>query len=285
MRLDKFLRDALPDISRAQLQKHIDAGAVTIGGKAPKRGAATLVLAGERVIYTPPPPPVVELIPEAIALSVLFEDEYLIAVDKPKGLVVHPAAGHFSGTLANALLHHFGRDAVSGDVRPGIVHRLDRDTTGAMVVAKSVQVHEALAQQFAARRVEKIYLAVAHGAPGQATIETLYGRHPKDRKKFSSKVPAGKKAITHYRTLEALKNAALLEVRLETGRTHQIRVHLADRGHALIGDATYGKKSELIDRPALHARRLAFEHPITHGAIDIEAPVPDDLRTLVEQLR
>jgi 23S rRNA pseudouridine1911/1915/1917 synthase len=287
LRLDLFLRESLPDRSRAQLQKHIDEGAVTIGGAPPKRGAATLVAAGDIVVYVPPPLPILELVPEAIALSILFEDEFLVVVDKPKGLVVHPAAGHATGTLANALLHHFGRERAIGDIRPGIVHRLDRDTTGAIVVAKSVAIHEALAELFSARRVTKEYWAVTTGIPKtkEGTFDTFYGRHPKDRKKFSSKVGSGKRAVTRYRTLEVFKAAALLEVALETGRTHQIRVHFADAGHALAGDTTYGKKSALIDRPALHAKRLAFDHPITRLPIDIEAPVPDDFNALLEALR
>ncbi len=286
LRLDQFLRTVLPDRSRAQLQKHIDEGAVTIDGAAPKKGASTAMKEGERVEYVAPPPPVIELVPEPIPLSVLYEDEFLVVIDKQKNLVVHPAAGHPSGTLANGLLHHFGR-GVSNEVRPGIVHRLDRDTTGVIVVAKSPQIHDALGKMFAAREVTKEYLAVLSGVPKAkiAKIETLYGRHPFDRKKFSSKVKNGKHAITRYEVKETFLEAAWVEVALETGRTHQIRVHFADLGHPLVGDQTYGRKSPLIDRPALHARRLAFRHPISGAAIDIRAPVPEDLETLLSKLR
>jgi 23S rRNA pseudouridine1911/1915/1917 synthase len=287
LRLDVYLRTMLPDRSRALIQKHIDEGAVMINGAPPKRSASTQVAPGDQIVYVPPPPPIIELVPEEIPLSILFEDEFLVVVDKQKNLVVHPAAGHASGTLANALLHHFGRGMIRNEIRPGIVHRLDRDTTGAIVVAKTQRIHDALGKLFAERAVTKEYLAVVSGAPKEKskTIATLYGRHPRDRKKFSSKVGSGKRAVTRYRVIEALENASLLEVSLETGRTHQIRVHLADAGHALVGDAVYGKKSPLIDRPALHARRLAFVHPATHSKIDIEAPVPDDLRQLLEKLR
>lgn len=286
LRLDQFLRTVLPDRSRAQLQKHIDEGAVTIDGAPPKKGASTAMHEGSRVEYVPPPPPVIELVPEPIPLSVLYEDEYLVVIDKQKNLVVHPAAGHPSGTLANGLLHHFGR-GISKEIRPGIVHRLDRDTTGVIVVAKNPQIHDALGKKFAAREVTKEYVAVAQGIPKakSATIDTWYGRHPHDRKKFSSKVQSGKRAVTEYVVKERFEAASLIEVALQTGRTHQIRVHLADLGHPLLGDTMYGRKSPLIDRPALHARRLAFAHPIGGAAIDIQAPLPEDLLALLEKLR
>jgi 23S rRNA pseudouridine1911/1915/1917 synthase len=300
-RLDHFLRDALPSRSRALLQKHIECGAVLVGGTSPKRGARSSVHTGDVVSYRPPAPVALTLEPEDIPLSILFEDEHLVVVDKPRDLVVHPALGHPSGPLVNALLHHFGRGPFSTTAalpRPGIVHRLDRDTTGAIVVAKNEQVHDALGKSFADRKVEKRYIAITHGVPKPPTqtLDTLYGRHPRDRKKFSSKVSRGKRALTQFRVAEPFWGAALLEVDLFTGRTHQIRVHLADLGHPLVGDTTYGRKSDVRDprtgrviatfnRPALHAARLAFTHPISGAPIDIRAPIPDDMSALLESLR
>jgi 23S rRNA pseudouridine1911/1915/1917 synthase len=290
-RLDRFLAERIPDVSRSLIQKHIELGAVSIGGAPPKRGASTQVRTGDLVFYDPPAPEPVELVAEDIPLSVLYEDEDLVVIDKQRGLVVHPALGHWRGTLVNALLHQIeGFRGIGGELRPGIVHRLDRDTTGAMVIAKHDLAQRALVEMFKSRKVDKRYLAVVWGEPKphEATIDTLYGRHPTERKRFSSKVKEGKRAITHYELTERLKGASLLLVRLETGRTHQIRVHFADRGHPLIGDPVYGgrKKAPIgFDRPALHASRLAFTHPIRGGPLEIEAPMPDDLVRLVEALR
>lgn len=286
-RLDRVLVALFPGRSRALLQKHIEAGAVTVDGVVPK--ARTPVVAGAQVVYTPPPVEPLALVAEDIPLSILYEDEHLLIVDKPAGLVVHPALGHASGTLVNAVLHHvqdLERD--EDDVRPGIVHRLDRDTTGCLVVAKTPRAHELLSQAFAERQVEKVYVAVVKGSPksDSGTFDTLYGRHPTERKRFSSKVQSGKRAVTHYRVLERYAQAALVEVRLETGRTHQIRAHFADAGHPLVGDTLYGRKGGLdFGRPALHAARLAFLHPITQVEVAAEAPWPADLRGLVEGLR
>lgn len=315
LRLDRFLALRVPDRSRAQIQKHIEAGAVTVGGEVPKRGAKTPVHAGEAVRYRPPPPsPVEDLVAEEIPISVLWEDEHLLVVDKPRGLVVHPALGHARGTLVNAVLHHVrslaahtgaGHEsgvsaagaAFADRVRPGIVHRLDRDTTGAIVIAKNEQAHDALGRAFRERRVEKRYVAVTIGVPKMksGTIDTKYGRDPRERKKFSSKVTDGKRAITHYTVSEVFPGAALLDVRLETGRTHQIRVHFADLGHPLVGDRVYGRRGTVkhprtgaviaeLDRPALHAHRLAFPHPVSGERIDIVAPIPDDLSRLIATL-
>lgn len=290
-RLDRFLAARLADVSRSAIQRHIELGAVTLDGAPPRRGAATLVHEGDRVQYTPPPPVAVELIPERIPLEVLFEDDDLVVINKQRGLVVHPAAGHWTGTLVNALLGQVrGFTGIGDELRPGIVHRLDRDTTGVMVVAKHDLAQRGLAEQFKSRQVEKLYLAVVHGRPEPAagTIETLFGRHPTDRKRFSSKVREGKRAVTHYQTEERLRGATLLRVRLETGRTHQIRVHFADRGHPLVGDATYGPRKKTLagfDRPALHARALVIHHPIRGEELTFEAPIPEDLLELLEALR
>ncbi|MCK6546723.1 RluA family pseudouridine synthase [Myxococcota bacterium] len=301
VRLDQVLKHHVPDRSRALLQRHVEAGAVTLDGAPPKRGNRTPVAAGTIVVYTPPIPEPVTLVAEDLPLSILFEDEDVLVVDKPKNLVVHPALGHPRGTLVNAVLFHVRALAASpraATMRPGIVHRLDRDTTGAIVIAKNEAAHEALGRAFAERRVAKEYVAVTIGAPKDAsgTLDTFYGRHPRDRKRFSSKVASGKRAITHYTVRERYPGAALVDVRLETGRTHQIRVHLADLGHPLVGDRSYGRRGSVrhpksgliiadLDRPALHARRLAFPHPRTGRTIDVVAPLPADLEALLATLR
>jgi 23S rRNA pseudouridine1911/1915/1917 synthase len=302
-RLDRFLADRLVDRSRALIQKHIAADAVAINGEPPRRGAATAMHAGDRVRYLPPPPEPIDVLPEDIPLSILFEDEHLLIIDKPRDLVVHPAAGHARGTLVNAVLFHLQRPALRGRAlreppRPGIVHRLDRDTTGAIVVAKSQAMQDALGRLFHERRIDKRYLAVVTGVPQprSGTFDTPYGRHPRDRKKFSSKVRSDKRAVTHWEVDESFGSAALVRVRLETGRTHQIRVHFADAGHALIGDPAYGQRrlpkplasdpiASAFDRPALHAHHIAFAHPATGQQISVTAPIPEDFARLVEALR
>lgn len=286
-RLDRVLTALVEDTSRSAIQRHIEQGAVLIDGAPPARGAKTKVEAGQTIVYTPPPPEPITLEPEDIPLSILFEDEHYLAVDKPAGMVVHPALGHPRGTLVNAVLHHVGALAGGDELRPGIVHRLDRGTTGVIVVAKHARAHERLAAAFAERRIEKIYVAVARGivTPAVDTIDTLYGRHPTQRQKFSSRVARGKRAVTAYRVVETFAAASLVEVRLHTGRTHQIRVHFADRGFPLVGDATYGRQAHALGRPALHAHRLAFDHPLTGAAIALEAPIPEDLGALIAALR
>jgi 23S rRNA pseudouridine1911/1915/1917 synthase len=236
-----------------------------------------------------------------LPLRVVYEDARLLVLDKPAGMTVHPGAGRLSGTLVNALLHHV-RDlsGVGGVLRPGIVHRLDRGTSGLMVVAKDDETHRALSAQFSSRGVEKEYLAIVHGVPRarQGTIEASIGRDPVHRKKMSVRAPRGRPARSTYTVVEALDGAALLRVRIHTGRTHQIRVHLASLGHPVAGDATYGgtrtpssrrpaARAALdgLTRPALHAARLAFIHPATGDRREFESPLPEDLRDLRAQLR
>jgi 23S rRNA pseudouridine1911/1915/1917 synthase len=244
------------------------------------------------------PPAPARAVPQPMPLAVLYEDEHIIAVDKPAGLVVHPAPGHPDGTLVNALLAHC-RDlaGVGGELRPGIVHRLDRDTSGVLVASKHDAAHDALVQMFERRALHREYLAVVAPAPAAAagTIDTLYGRHPVHRKRFSSRVGRGKRAVTSWTVAERFgSEAALLRCRLATGRTHQIRVHLADTGTPVLGDPVYGRRpraprvAELgaaLGRQALHATRLAFAHPITGAPIDLETEPPADLRQLIEALR
>ena len=298
-RLYRWLSIRLPAESRARLQHLITSGHVRLEGKPVRPGAR--LRAGQSVEVEWPAP--VAAIPEAedIPLRIVYEDSRILVVDKPAGLVVHPGAGSVAGTLVNALLHHV-RDlsGIGGVLRPGIVHRLDRGTSGLMVVAKDDEAHRALAGQFADRGVEKEYLALVLGAPSrrEGTIDAAIGRHPVDRKRMSVRPKGGRAARSTYRVVEVFAGAALLRVRIHTGRTHQIRVHLASLGHPVAGDATYGgtrvapsrgaaarEALATLDRPALHAARLAFDHPGTGERLVFESPVPADIRGVVERLR
>jgi 23S rRNA pseudouridine1911/1915/1917 synthase len=251
--------------------------------------------AGQRVAVRPAPPPPSAAQPQAIPLAVLYEDADLVVIDKPAGMVVHPAPGHADGTLVNALLHHFGALPGEDAARPGIVHRLDAQTSGVMVVARTAAAREGLMQAFATHAIERAYLAIAVGhPPAKVTYETLHGRHPRDRKRFSSKVVRGKRALTHVEVLERLHGASLVRCTLETGRTHQIRVHLADHGFPLLGDPTYGKTpkdarvraaASALGRQALHAAVLGFAHPITGRALRFETPPPSDFQAALSALR
>ncbi|MBP7829127.1 MAG: RluA family pseudouridine synthase [Kiritimatiellae bacterium] len=289
-RLDGWLAAARPDHSRARWQDLIREGRVRVNGRPRKPGH--LLKDGDAVEFDIPAPAPVDLKPEPIALDILFEDEHLLVLNKPPGLVVHPAPGHDAGTLVNALLHHCGPGfSVGGDQRPGIVHRLDRDTSGALVVAKTEAVLAGLAAQFKNREVRKQYLALAWGAPvpAEGTIETLVGRHPHHRQKMSARPRTGRPAVTHYETVQVLGPVSLLRVRIETGRTHQIRVHLAHRGHPVVGDTQYGRARPGVlpvepGRQMLHAERLAFRHPVTGAELEFQAPIPPDLRGMLRAL-
>ncbi len=287
-RLDAVVAAAIEELSRTQVQRLIDEGRVCVGGEVATKAKAR-VEPGDAIEVRVPPPEPLEVLPEPIPLAVLFEDADLIVIDKPAGLVVHPAPGHASGTLVNALLHHCkDLSGIGGVARPGIVHRLDKDTSGVMVATKTDRAHAALAAAFAGKAgVERAYLAITTPAPPalRGTLRTLHGRHPVDRKRFSSKVSTGKAAVTHYEVLEKLRDAALVRFVLETGRTHQIRVHAADHGFPLLGDAMYGKRSPLIARQALHAQLLAFDHPATGERLRFEAPPPGDFEAALAALR
>ena len=290
-RFDRALAAAVPSMSRERLKVLISSGNVTRADGTSLRDPSAKTVAGQIVVSVPLPVPD-KAEAQNIALDVVFEDDHLLIVDKPAGLVVHPAAGNLDGTLVNALLHHCaGRlSGIGGVARPGIVHRIDKDTSGLLVVAKNDKTHEGLAKQFAAHTIDRRYLAIAHGLPGSGTVDAPLARSPHDRKKVAI-VQSGKRAVTHYRMLEALRDAALIECRLETGRTHQIRVHMASIGHALIGDPVYGggrsgaKVRLNFRRQALHATRLGFVHPVTSEAIGFDSPMPVDMQELFRALR
>ena len=294
-RLDVFLASAIEDVSRSQLGRHIGQGAVTVNGAA--SAPSHKLRAGDVVVWTPPDVVPTEILAEDIPLTIVHEDRWLVVVDKPPGLVVHPAAGHEAGTLVNALLAHCqDLKGIGGELRPGIVHRIDKDTSGLLVVAKDDATMNALGAAFKAHTIERVYEAFVVGKPPGpgGRIDTLYGRDPKDRKKFSSRVRAGKRAVTNWKVVERWAGAARLEARLETGRTHQVRVHLAALGCPLLGDQTYGRPpkdpalrsiSNALGRQALHARTLGFVHPGTGKAMSFSSELPADLRAALAALR
>jgi 23S rRNA pseudouridine1911/1915/1917 synthase len=304
-RLDKLavalLERAGIAASRATIQRWIEHERVTVDGRAAR--ASITVAAGARVTIAPEAPEATEALPDAtIELQVVFEDEHLLVVDKPAGLVVHPARGHAQGTLVNALLGRGGFERAGADerdpmghVRPGIVHRLDKGTSGLLVVAKEERAREALKALFARHAIERAYVAIVVGEAKDATIDTLHGRHPTDRLRFTTRVASGKRAITEVRVMERLGGATLLECRLATGRTHQIRVHLAERmGTPVLGDPLYGKApkdarlraiAEALGHQALHARVLGFDHPITGVSMRWESAPPADFARALSELR
>ena len=295
-RLDRALAEAVPTLSRERLKVLIAGGKVTRDGllvREPARKAA----AGEIFAVAVPDPVPAHNEAQDIPLVIAFEDEHLIVVDKPAGLVVHPAAGNLDGTLVNALLHHCqgSLSGIGGVARPGIVHRIDKDTSGLMVAAKTDRAHEGLAKQFADHSIDRRYLAIVAGVPAPLAgkVDAPLARSPQNRKKIAI-VATGKRAVTHYRTVERLRrDAALVECRLETGRTHQVRVHMASLGHALLGDPVYGRTKHAhrailetlgFRRQALHAARLGFIHPITRTALSFDSAMPADMQELFSQL-
>ncbi|MFU7528816.1 RluA family pseudouridine synthase [Qipengyuania sp. ASV99] len=301
-RLDKALADAT-ELSRARVQALIAQGHVQIDGQ-PALSPSAKARAGAQFRINVPAAAEAEAQPQDIPLVVVYEDEHLIVVDKPAGMVVHPAAGNPDGTLVNALLHHCAKNGggtlsgIGGVARPGIVHRIDKDTSGLLVVAKSAAAHEGLAAQFAAHSVHRRYLAVCSGQPSPASgrIEAKLGRSDANRKKMAvldKNSSRGKHAITHYTVLDRFESSALIECRLETGRTHQVRVHCASIGHALLGDQLYGKTPSPLKallsrlqfaRQALHAAELGFEHPVTGHRLQFTADLPGDMQELIDEL-
>jgi 23S rRNA pseudouridine1911/1915/1917 synthase len=297
-RLDRALADAIPTLSRERLKALIRSGALESLGSAAVRDPALKVRGSEAFLLTVPEPAPAHNEPQDIPLRIAFEDEHLLVVDKPAGLVVHPAAGNPDGTLVNALLHHCGGSlsGIGGVARPGIVHRIDKDTSGLLVVAKTDVAHEGLAKQFAAHSIERRYLAIVSGVPkiAEGMVDAPLARSSTNRKKISIvEGNRGKRAVTHWRRIEILRDAALLECRLETGRTHQVRVHMASIGHALLGDPVYGhsKKNsrELLKRlnfhrQALHAAELGFIHPVTKHRLSFASGMPADMQELFTAL-
>lgn len=297
-RLDKALADAT-ELSRARIQALIANGAVTVDGALATSPSAK-VSEGAAFSISVPAPEEAAAKPQDIPLDIAFEDEHLIVVNKPAGMVVHPAAGNPDGTLVNALLHHCRGQlsGIGGVARPGIVHRIDKDTSGLLVVAKSDKAHEGLAKQFADHSISRRYCAISagHFERSHGTIEGRIGRSQNNRKKMavlSDDSTRGKHAITHYRFLKKLDFASLIECQLETGRTHQVRVHCASIGHPLLGDPTYGRtprelKSVLkrlgFERQALHAAHLGFNHPVLLDFIEFSVKMPDDMQTLIDEL-
>jgi 23S rRNA pseudouridine1911/1915/1917 synthase len=299
-RLDRVLAGHLKALSRARLQALLEAGMVTRDGTLITE-ASRRVKPGQTFVVRVPPPRPATPAAEAIGLDVLFEDEHLLVLDKPAGLVVHPAPGHAGGTLVNALLAHCagGLSGIGGVARPGIVHRLDKDASGLMVVAKDDRTHVGLAGQFAVHSIERAYQALVWGVPAKTAgaIEAPIGRHPRERKRMAV-VEGGKRALTHYRLEAAIGSAASrMELRLSTGRTHQIRVHLGTLGLGIIGDPLYRPRRRPILSPALaerirrfhrialHARVLGFDHPITGEAVRLERPPPAEFDDIFEELR
>ena len=301
-RLDKALAEAT-DLSRARVQALIAEGCVEVGGS-PATSSSAKVSERTPFAITIPPAAEAEARPQDIPLTIAYEDEHLIVVDKPAGMVVHPAAGNHDGTLVNALLHHCAKDGkgglsgIGGVARPGIVHRIDKDTSGLLVVAKSDAAHEGLAAQFAEHSVHRRYLAACagHPNPAEGTIDARLGRSDANRKKMAvldKNSSRGKHAITHYKVLDRLAHSALIECRLETGRTHQVRVHCASIGHALLGDPTYGRTPKPLKpllerlgfaRQALHAAELGFLHPILRTGLRFHADLPADMQELIDEL-
>jgi 23S rRNA pseudouridine1911/1915/1917 synthase len=285
-RLDRYVADNLPDLSRSSVQGLIEAGRVLVDGF--ERKSKFRLTPGEVITVDLPPPEPDEIQPDAIPLDVVFEDADVIVIDKPAGLVVHPAPGHARGTLANALVAHVPGIAVGGSRRPGIVHRLDKDTSGLLVAAKTDRGRNALISQWEDRSVAKTYLALVGGvvAENEATIDAPIGRDPKNRQRMTV-IRSGREAVTHFRVIERFDEATLLELSIETGRTHQIRVHLAFIGHPIVGDPVYG--STHVDVPGLHrqflhASELGFDLP-DGSPLRLASPLPDDLRQALHTLR
>jgi len=296
-RLDRALAASIPTLSRERLKSLIRSGAVDSGGTL-LRDPALKVRGTENLQLAVPEPEPAHNEPQDIPLRVVFEDEHLLVVDKPAGLVVHPAAGNRDGTLVNALLHHCGGSlsGIGGVARPGIVHRIDKDTSGLLVVAKTDGAHEGLARQFAAHSIERRYLAIVSGVPRTAdgTVDAPLARSAANRKKIAIVAGGrGKRAVTHWRRVSVLRDAALVECRLETGRTHQVRVHMASIGHPLVGDPVYGRagkthgkllKDLQFHRQALHAAELGFTHPVTKHQLSFASAMPADMQQLFKAL-
>jgi len=289
----------VPELTRSAVQRLIEEGDVLLDGIVQK--CSYKITEGEEISMTIPPPEPSTAVPEEMQLDILYEDPDLIVINKPAGMTVHPGAGVNSGTLVNGLLAHCSDlSGIGGEIRPGIVHRIDKDTTGILVVAKNDAAHEGLAVQFRAHTVKRVYIALVFGSPrtDKGRVESIIGRHPVDRKRMSGSAKHGRHAVTHWKVLARFPEVTLLKLRLETGRTHQIRVHMSESGHPLVGDAVYGgtaraaglKSAEFrnmvrkFGRQALHAKTLGFRHPSTGEYIEFDSDLPEDMKILLDYL-
>ena len=287
-RVDRVLADAFPDLSRTRIKALIQRGCLTSGGRTVAETSLG-VKPGDRLVLAVPPPADSALVPEDIPLAIVHEDEHLLVIDKPAGLVVHPGAGHARGTLVHALLSHCGDSlsGIGGQARPGIVHRLDKDTSGLMIVAKTDEAHVRLSAALSARRIAREYLAIVRGlmVPPAGDITGAIGRDPRHRKRMAVVPTGGKPALTRYRTQQSWgQSATLLQCSLATGRTHQIRVHMSSKGHPVLGDSLYGGASGRMARQALHAASLGFHHPVTDDYLEYRSGPPPDIRSLIAYL-
>ena len=291
MRLDKFLTEIYPEQTRSFLQKLVKSGEINVNGKSVTK-AGVVVECGDQVYASIPAPQAVEIEAENIPLDILYEDADVLIVNKPKGMVVHPSAGHYSGTLVNAIMYHCADSlsGINGEIRPGIVHRIDMDTTGALIICKNDAAHVDIAEQIKEHTVTRRYRGIVCGIvkEDEGTIEGAIGRHPTQRKKMAINEKNGKPAITHYKVLQRFAKYTYMEFCLETGRTHQIRVHMASIGHPLLGDELYGNPKNLamkgLQGQTLHAMVIGFVHPSTHEYMEFEAPLPEYFQKLLQKL-
>lgn len=289
-RIDKALNLLIDSLSRSFIAKLIKDNQVTVNGKTVK--ASYSLRTDDEVVFSLPPSIQPDIQPENIPLDILYEDKDIIVVNKPKGMVVHPAAGHYSGTLVNALMYHCGDElsGINGVMRPGIVHRIDMDTTGSIIVCKNDKSHNCIAAQLKEHSITRKYHAICYGMikEEEGTINKPIGRHPTDRKKMAVNEKNGKEAITHYRVLERFQNYTYIECRLETGRTHQIRVHMSSIGHPLLGDEVYapGRKHPFhLNGQTLHAKIIGFIHPENSNYVELDAPLPEYFQNLLNKLK
>lgn len=289
IRVDRYLSEQLPDLSRSYLQKMIKEGRVLSNGKSVKASEKTTE--GQTLELEVPDPVEPEILPEDLNLSILYEDADVILINKPKGMVVHPSAGHYTGTIVNGLMYHCKEElsGINGVLRPGIVHRIDMDTTGVIIACKNDKAHSAIAEQLKEHSITRRYRAIVCGnlKEDTGTVDAPLGRHPVDRKRMAVVQRGGKEAVTHYKVLERFGNYTYIECQLETGRTHQIRVHMASIGHPLLGDEIYGRaKSPFkLQGQTLHAMVLGFVHPSTGAYMEFEAPLPEYFERVLENLR